>query len=65
MDALAYAHGTSSQHLLAELRQICSLRNEVGHYDEEHTRLEDAEWVFQGLRTAERYARRVISRRPD
>jgi hypothetical protein len=61
LDALAYAHDTSSQHLLAELRQICSLRN----YDEEHTRLEDSEWVFQALRTAERYARRVISRRPD
>ena len=61
--SLAAAHGTDAASLDAELRDICDLRNAIGHYNKDDGHLNDPQWTIERMRLAQRFADRVIDRR--
>ena len=62
LESLARVHELAPEDLSSELREICALRNAIGHYDE--AKLSDPEWTFSRMRVAQRYARRMRTLSP-
>lgn len=61
---LAASHGVAPAALDAELRDICDLRNAIGHYNhEDDDHLKDPQWTMERMKLAQRFADRVIARR--
>jgi hypothetical protein len=61
--ALADIHGINEASFLVELKEICALRNAIGHYNDDDDRLNDPRWTFERMRLVQRFADRVIARR--